>query len=246
MMADETLGSKLLALKERSRLSLDNIAKAAGYSRASSIQRYFSIDYDAKYLPRALADRLKEALIGFGDPPVYEADIDRLTEFGFLHDRRLPQPLAPHMLHRAVQTTIECNASYPDEMEGIDVEVFRIADDPLRYFARPEHLRRRPLSAFYVSTMTMSPRYRLGEIVVVENERPAQLGQDVLVYLRSGDDGEADFYLLATLAHRDREKVTLEVLNPAGTLTLPHRLIDAISPILGVSELLTPDLTQHT
>ena len=241
-MANETMGTRLLRLKERSGLTLDNIAKAADFRRASSIQRYFSPDYDAPYLPRALADRLKEALVGFGDPAINPSDVDRLTEFGFLHDRKLPRPISPELFRRANQNVIECSASYPDEFDGIPVEAFRIVDDPLRTFERPAHLQRRPLASFYVSTITMSPRYNPGEIVIVESERPPITGQDVLVGLNVEVTGW--YAVLGTLVARSREAITLEVLQPAMRFDIPLTSVDGMSPVLSVAELLAPSGTQ--
>ncbi len=241
-MADETLGARLLALKDRSGLSLENIARGAGYSRASSIQRYFSAEYDAKFLPRALADRIKEALVGYGDTPVAPGDVERLTEYGFMYDRKLPRPISPQMFQRAQRNTIECNATYPDEVQNLDIEVFRIADDPIQSFARPAHLIRRPISAFYVSTVAMSPRYNPGEIVVIEDERPAVIGQDVLVSLVVEDTGHYAF--LATLVSRAREEIVVSLLSPPATLTIPLSTIDAVSPVLTAADLLTPIFTQ--
>ena len=235
-MTEETLGARLLALKDRSRLSLENIAKAAGYKRASSIQRYFSPDYEAKFLPRELADRLKDALVGFGDPPIFASDVEYLTELGFLQDRRLPRPLSPEMFRRSPQRHIECNGTASAGAMVGPVEVVRIMDDPIRVFRRPEHLTRRSLDAFFVSDISMAPRHRPGDIVVMEAERPAMIGQDVFIEVGGGEiEG-----FIAALVARERDHVELEILNPPTRFKVKLNQIDGIRPLLSLQDLLTP------
>lgn len=242
-MTGQTLGSKLIALKERSGLSLDNIAKAAGYSRASSVQRYFSEDYEVKWLPRALADRLIEALVGFGDPEISRHDIEYLTEYGFMMDRRLPLPLSPHMFQRAPRVELECNSTYPSGTYIGEAELFDVASDPLLIFNRPDHLIRRPIEAFFVSTFSMTPRHRPGDIVIVETERPATLGQDVFVSTSLGDSDGRQEGFLAVYVGRSKNDATFETLSPPAQIIVPLSQISAVSPILTTSELLAPKVT---
>lgn len=247
-MSENTLGSKLIALKDRSGLSLDNIAKAAGYSRASSIQRYFSPDYDVKWLPRALADRLTEALVGFGDPAVERSDIEYLTEYGFMMDRRSPMPLHPHMFQRRIRDDLECNSTYPTRLYISEAELFDIAADPIQVFQRPEHLSRRPIEAIYISTLSMSPRYRPGELVIYERERPATPGQDVIVTTRSGDQSESEREeaFAAIFVGRTKTDAAFSILEPASTFSVPLSEISEIHPILSTSDLLSPKYTHGT
>jgi len=46
MSNESTLGAKLRQMQERSGRSYREVAKAAGYSGASSVQRYYTDDYD--------------------------------------------------------------------------------------------------------------------------------------------------------------------------------------------------------
>jgi len=244
-MTENTVGSKLIALKERSGLSLDNIAKAAGYSRASSIQRYFSEDYDVKWLPRSLADRLIEALVGFGDPEIVKHDIEYLTEYGFMMDRRSPMPLSPHMFQRRIRDELECNSTYPSRMYLGEAELFDIAADPIQVFQRPEHLARRPIEAIYISTLSMSPRYRPGELVIYERERPAAPGQDVIVTTQSGDQSDREEGFIAIFVGRSKTDAEFAVLNPSATFSVPLSEISEIIPVLTTLDLLAPKYTQH-
>lgn len=81
MQRTEGLGKVLLALKQRSGMSLGKIAKAAGYKSASSVQRYFSEDYDAPYLPPEIAERFVKAFVGKGRPAITATEIVSLAAY---------------------------------------------------------------------------------------------------------------------------------------------------------------------
>ncbi|VXD07597.1 conserved hypothetical protein [Sphingomonas sp. T1] len=237
-----TLGDKLIALKERSGLTLSNIAKAAGYRSPSSIQRYFSPDYDAEYLPGSLAAKLEEALIGYGDPLIVRDDIVRLTEIGFMLDRQYIHP-ARVDLRRRVQTEYTCSGTYPSGSYRGEAEEFVINDAPLAAFAAPAHLALRHIEALYVTTTSMAPRYGLGEVVFFDTDRPASIGEDVVVWLKSAVYEDSDTNRVAILGRfvgRSRAGVEIEVLTPPSRFVIEAEEINAVMPILAARELL-PD-----
>ncbi|WP_047866997.1 hypothetical protein [Sphingomonas paucimobilis] len=243
-MKNDTLGSKLQALKERSGLSLTNIAKAADYKTASSIQRYFSEDYDAEYLPKALADRMKKALVGFGNPPIDDSDISRLTEYGFMYDRKYPSPPQDMRFKRVTQDSI---GVYTSKRGGILEDQFDITtiifEESILSFACPEHLKRRSISGAYISTSHMMPRYMPGEIIFFETDRPASIGRDVVVVLAQPEGSDVEPYedtVIGTLAALDAEGLELKLLNPSKPVRLPSDYIDQVWPILDAVELLAP------
>lgn len=80
MSMEENTGATLLALKERSGLSLRKIALGAGYAGASSIQAYFNEDYEER-LPPQVAEKLVKALVGKGIPPITAAEINGLAAY---------------------------------------------------------------------------------------------------------------------------------------------------------------------
>jgi hypothetical protein len=235
-MVNATIGQQLLDLKERSGLSLANIARGGGYKNASSIQRYFDAAYEAEYLPRALAKRLKDALIGFGEPVIQDADIERLTEFGFQYERKLFH-LPEAALQRRPTYSIDCNPTYPSGDYLDEAEIFSIGEDPLKAFEKHDQLSARPIDACYVSTNSLSPRYRIGEVIFFERERPAAVGGDVIAILAQDDDGLASA-ILATLVSQSRTAVELEILTPPGRITVDRQKLDVIYPVLIASELL--------
>ncbi len=75
-----TLHERLQALKDRSGLSLRAIARAMGYSQASSIQRYFSAGYSGETLPANFVTRLLTVLPGKGNPAITREEILDLAD----------------------------------------------------------------------------------------------------------------------------------------------------------------------
>lgn len=65
----------LSKLRDRSGLSLEKVAKEAGFSRSSSVQRYFSEEQPIAELKIPIASRLARVLIGRGNPPITIIDL---------------------------------------------------------------------------------------------------------------------------------------------------------------------------
>lgn len=229
-MTEVTLGEKLLRLKERSGLSLANIARAAGYKNASSIQRYFDAAYDAEYLPSKVANRLTEALTGFGDPAIHGIDIEELTEFDF-QLKRQSFSLPPHALQRRETFVIECNSTHPTGKFIDEAETFILTEDPVTAFEKDKIFSARRIEGLYVSTSSLSPRYLPGEIAFFELDRPALQGGDVLVVLTEEGTGYSS-YILAKFIEQGRETVVLEILTPARRFELDRKAIDVMYPLV--------------
>lgn len=65
---------KIAAIRARSGMSMDELAKAMGYAGQSSIQRYLMPDYDKGFRPE-VARRFRKALLGKGHPPITDEDL---------------------------------------------------------------------------------------------------------------------------------------------------------------------------
>ena len=234
-MTKKTMGERLLELKDRSGLSLQNIAHAAEFRSASSVQRYFSPEYEAEHISAKLAERLKEAFVGYGDPPITEDEVERLTEYGFMLDRRLPAPMRANISRRE-DAYIECNwtARYAD-VEGI--EAFAIGEDPIRFFRKAASLNHRRIAAIVLSTASMMPKYAPGDIVFYELEHPPMFGQDAVFTLRQGGE-EAPMHFLAKLIGQDRESYQIEFYEPREVRTVDIVEIDSVAPVLPAAQLL--------
>jgi transcriptional regulator with XRE-family HTH domain len=79
---------KIAALRERSGLSMDDLAKEMGFRGQSSIQRYLSPDYSMGFRPE-IANKFRRALIGKGEPPINDIDLQVFL------DNRLIEPGDP-------------------------------------------------------------------------------------------------------------------------------------------------------
>lgn len=122
MTTPQATGTKLLALKQRSGLSLRAIAAAAGYKGASSIQRYFSADYDSEYLPPDVAERLAKVFAGKGRPAIMADEVTDLAAYA--PTRSASATLAEHT---AIAFVWHVARQFGAEVDRDDPEVLRLA-----------------------------------------------------------------------------------------------------------------------
>lgn len=90
----EWVTSEFRRLRERSGLSLDTLAQAMGYARASSIQRYEDpAAYKKEFFDRAFVAKLLRPLAGKGDPKISAREVWALAgpEFSTF-DKEAPPP----------------------------------------------------------------------------------------------------------------------------------------------------------
>ncbi len=73
----DTLASHLTRLREHADMSLDDVAREAGYKGRSSVQRYFE-DHTIETLKPAIAAKLAKAFYLKGDPPILAYDLGRM------------------------------------------------------------------------------------------------------------------------------------------------------------------------
>lgn len=75
-MSETEIPSRLRELMHRAGLSMDELAKAMGYARASSIQRYMTDgEYKKKFISADFAEKLEKAVVGKGAPPITRDEI---------------------------------------------------------------------------------------------------------------------------------------------------------------------------
>lgn len=75
-MSETEIPSRLRGLMHRAGLSMDELAKAMGYARASSIQRYLTDgEYKKKFISADFAEKLEKAVAGKGSPPIVPNEI---------------------------------------------------------------------------------------------------------------------------------------------------------------------------
>lgn len=75
-MSSDWVTSEFKRLRERAGLSLDSLAQAMSYARASSIQRYEdAVSYRRDYFDREFVAKLIRPLAGKGDPKITVSEV---------------------------------------------------------------------------------------------------------------------------------------------------------------------------
>lgn len=246
-MAEETIGVTLSELRKRSGLSLEDVAKRAGYAGRSSVQQYFAAHYDPRRLDAVVADRLAGALAGLGDPVIDRSEIMRLVGVAVPTEvvpidqpmptmRGLPRDLPVY------GSALGADLSFPDG-DGGEVEVEQTLltlTDAITYVRRPPAMEgMRKAYALFVVGSSMEPRYRPGEPVFIDPVSPPQIGDDVIVQLlRRDEDGEGEVVcaLVKTLRRRTARFVELEQYEPRRTFKVPHGQIAHLHRIISMRE----------
>ena len=228
-MAKQTVGEHLNALRIRAGLSLQQVADLAGYKGPSSVQAYFSPHYDPDALQVKIAHRIAPVLAGRGDPEISEHEVYDLT--------KLPAP--PSGIAQAVEvipiaetptlrgqpkdvpvygTALAADLTFDDDADKLVEQTQFDMGEVINYVRRPPALgSATKVYALYVSGSSMEPRYRAGDPIFVDPQRPPMIGDDVVVQLFSenDDDPEVITGLIKTLTKRTSTIIALEQYHPA-------------------------------
>ena len=235
-MSTESIGERLKRLQTRSGRSYEEIAKAAGLAGRSSVQRYFSADFDGPLSP-AVAKNLAQGLEGTG--------IDT-SEIWAMAD--IPMPNAYPALSANLQTDGRDIPVYgtalgaPLNLGDIAVEQTELNTyDVIDHFRRPAALRgRKDIYGVYIQGGSMSPRFQEGEIALVDPKRPPQVGDDVLVFTcePEGEGERISACLIKRLVRRTSDYIELEQFNPAHIFRLERASIKKVHRVIPWTELL--------
>lgn len=243
-MSDKlTIGQRLLTLKQRSGLSLAQIATAAGYAGASSIQKLFSPQYDPGVLHEGVAQKLSIALVGRGDPRIEKSEVFALAGQGGELDR-IVADLQHYAYISSAYIGMHRTKRISDEVvsdAGVPTPLFANAEmvDGISYYPCPEHLRPRLLVGMYVTVGNMWPRYEEGEPVIYERKTPPSRGDDVVVRLISEVELDGGM-LIGRLALLHDEEIQLDQLSPKGRITISRGDVIAVYRILHATDFLPP------
>lgn len=246
MAENETTGARLRALWERSGISMAILAKGAGFSHASGVQRYLDAHYDRR-LPIDKAEAFADALEAHGVP---RAEVMALT--GFDGAGVIPTPNAkPFQMEGASEDRMQRNvpvygtALGADEiLDGEAIEQTMLnTGDVIGYLRRPVILDgRADVYGIYVQGDSMSPRHRDGATLFVEQRKPAKIGDDVVVYLRVPDDHDGErpsAVLVKSLIRKTSTYIELEQFNPALVFRLPAERVMRIDRVLTLDEMVS-------
>ena len=96
---------------------------------------------------------------------------------------------------------------------------------------------RSDLFALYVQGNSMEPRYLPGELIYVEQRRPPQNGDHVVVELLPAEDGTREAYLKLLLGVTPT-KVRLQQYNPAKVIEIDRKRVGQVLRVLTTMDLL--------
>lgn len=243
-MADvETMGARFRAIVERSGMSYRDLAKAAGYSAASGIQRYVEVHND-KAMNVDVAKRFAAALEGKGSPPIAASEVMALTGL-------IERPASNAITHEFEGQSLERpRDDMPVFGTALGAEMLidgeRIEQTSLNTGNIIEY-RRRPLMAhgvekvygLYVQGSSMYPAHRDGAFLFVQRDARLRVDDDVVVHLRpkdDTDDGErATCVLVKRLVKRTSQFVVLEQYTPPKVFQIDMK------DVLHIDRVLTAD-----
>ena len=238
-----TTGEKLMALRARAGMSLDEVASRAGYRGRSGVQRYFSPEFD-KRLDVDVAVRFSEVFSGRGDPPIGTSEIVALAGGRLSEVMPAPDPAPRYFdLPRDVPVYGTAIGTYvaEDVLDVIEQTILH-QGEPIDYFSRPPGaLTRKGIYGVYVAGSSQSPRFEEGEIAFLDPSRPPMVGDDVVVYLvgDNGDDGERLVaVLIKRLLRRTASHIELRQFNPPLDFKVSAQRVSAIHRVLTNAEML--------
>lgn len=241
---DGTIGSRLLELRKRSGLTLEQVSSLAGYRGRSSVQQFFRSDYDPGILDSRVATRLADAMVGKGAPPIDESEIYALA--GGIKPYDAPET---HVEDPAIGIRIPVFSAkrakkfiLSDDPDGkLDAMTYETSN-PLSYVHLPSA--KDPFTrayGLYLGTATLSPRYDMGELVIVEERRQAMLFDDVIIQVADAqrDDKFFTHALAGKIAEFGSDSIFLRFLTPERTVEIPYDRIVQIERIMTVGDVLS-------
>lgn len=246
MAGTQNVGEILLALKERSDLTLEEIAAGAGYAAKSSVQHYFSKAFSGPLAQKAAA-KLANAFEGKGSPPIERAEVMTLvgeipptntfgrTVFEGASVDRMAETLPIYGTALGAAKIIEGEAIEQTTLNRADI---------MGYAKRPVILNGVPdVYGLHVQGSSMDPAHVDGAFLVVRKGAPLSIGDDVIVYLRprdDSDDGErADQVLVKRLVKRTAAFIELRQFTPELTFKIATQDVLRIDRVLPLKDLLS-------
>lgn len=221
----ESITGRVRTLRERSGLTMEQMAKAMGYAGASSIQRYENADqYKGGYLPRDFVAKLERTLLGKGSPPIQRPEIWELAgpEFSF---GRQPEPNAT--VGARIQAGGRSIPVYGSAVGGVDGE-FEMNGNILYEVMAPPSLS--PIAGAYavqISGESMEPRYFDGEIAFVDPTRRVKKGDFVIAQIAMEEGGPKLAFIKRFVRH-NAEELVLTQYNPVKELRFPHENVHSV------------------
>ena len=109
---------------------------------------------------------------------------------------------------------------------------------PIDTVRRPDSLiGAKNVYALYVQSDSMIPQYKPGDLIYVHPDRPALVGDSVVVLVRYADVEDIQVFLKC-LVRRTDKKLVLEQHNPKGNIEIDMKYVQAIQRVMTTNELL--------
>lgn len=107
----------------------------------------------------------------------------------------------------------------------------------VEHIPRPEPLRAvaGAYGLYFDYEDTMSPKYRMGDLLLIHPSRPARIDDHVIVYRR--DKSQDSIATIGRLVERQSEGIVLEQYSPKSSIIIPVADIEAIHLIVGSYEI---------
>jgi SOS-response transcriptional repressor LexA len=239
---------------------MERFARAMGFAYGSSVERYIDPE---KYgpektgLPGHLIRKAIDAFAGQGEPPITEAELLQLSELspggpifpagdggavtaGLQESHNIvTREMLPYRDlrdFRSLDKDVPVYGTAAGAVEG----AFQMNNDgsPIDTVRRPDSLiGAKNVYALYVQNESMIPQYSPGDLIYVHPDRPAMVGDSVVVLVRYADVDDIQVFL-KVLARRTSRKLFLDQHNPKETIEIETKYVQAIHRVLTTNELL--------
>ena len=222
----ESIANRMRRLRERTDLSIDDMAKAMGYAGASSIQRYFDAGkLKAGYLKRDFVAKVEKVLLGKGSPPITRPEIWELAgpEFNFGNLEPANAVIIPQNV-----TSVQKIPVYGSAVGGVDGE-FAMNGGVLYEVVAPPVLNNvTGAYAVQVSGESMEPRYFDGEVVFVNPHKRVVKGDFVIVQIHAGTEDDPPLAFVKRFVRHNAVELVLTQYNPPKELRFSHDRVKSV------------------
>lgn len=238
----ETTGEALSRLRQRADISVRDLANGAGYNTGSGVQRFLEASYDKRLTPD-IAERLANALVGKGAPPIAREEVLALTGMPVAANAAPFQMEGASAERMRRDVPVYGTALGADEIvDGEAIEQTTLnTSEVIGYLRRPVLLDgRADVYGLYVQGSSMSPRHHDGATLFVEGRRQPRIGDDAVVYLRAPDfhDGERpSSVLVKTLKRKTAAFIELEQYSPPLTFRISTERVERMDRVIPWDEL---------
>lgn len=221
----ESIANRMRNLRERTDMSIDQMAKAMGYASASSIQRYFDAGkLKTGYLKRDFVAKVEKVLLGKGNPPITRPEIWELAgpEFNFANVEQANAAIISTNV-----TSVHKIPVYGSAVGGVDGEFAMNGGILYEVDAPPVLNNVTGAYAVLISGDSMEPRYFDGDMAYINPDRRVTKGDFVIAQIRNEVDGPLLAFVKRFVRH-NAEELVLEQYNPPKQLRFPHDQVHSV------------------